>query len=65
MVRIDKKDIEIFSGARTKDGLLKFSKKDYYDVLCGLKSLVDKHGNTVELEGELSENQELFLRREE
>lgn len=60
-IRIDDKDVEIFSGARVGDALLKYSEKEYQAVREGKKQVKDKRNNRVELGGELSDNQWLYI----
>lgn len=60
-VQINDKEIEIFTGATVKDVLLKYSKEKYQLALCGKAIIVDKNNNPVELNGEVSEGQRLYL----
>jgi len=62
IVHVENQEIDIFSGALVKDALLKYSKTEYHEVLNGTKQTVDKWGNRVETDGELSENQKLFIK---
>jgi hypothetical protein len=60
-IRVNDTEIEIFSGARVKDVLLKFSKDQYREVSSGRKIVTDKYKNPVDLQGELSDAQQLYL----
>ena len=61
-VFINNKKIEIFTGARVKDALLKYSKKDYHLVLKGERAVVDTKGNEISLDGEVSEGEIFFIK---
>jgi hypothetical protein len=54
-VFIDNQEIEIFSGARVGDVLMKYSDDDYHQVLAWEKVIVDEQGNRYSLDGEISE----------
>jgi len=54
-ISINNREIEIFSGARVKDALMKYSVEDYHHVMKGKKMVVDKMGNRSSLDGEISE----------
>ena len=60
-VRMNDKIIEIFTGATVKDVLLKYSKKKYQSALKGKMIVVDENNNPVELNGEVSEGQRLYI----
>lgn len=60
-VQMNDKEIEIFAGARVRDVVLKFSKQAYRTTLSGQTTIVDKNNNPVDLEGEVSDNQRLYL----
>jgi hypothetical protein len=55
------KEIEIFAGARVQDVVLKFSKQAYKTTLSGQATILDKNNNPVDLEGEVSDGQRLYL----
>jgi hypothetical protein len=55
------KEIEIFAGARVQDVVLKFSKQAYQTALSGKTTILDKNNNPVDLEGEVSDGQRLYL----
>ncbi|HLP46470.1 MAG TPA: hypothetical protein VK186_18065 [Candidatus Deferrimicrobium sp.] len=59
-VQMNDNVIEIFAGARVKDVLLKHSQEKYRSALCGEIIIVDKNGNPVDLDGEVSEGQRLY-----
>lgn len=58
---LDDEVVEIFSGARVKDVLLKFSSDALEAVVSKKLQVIDRWGNPVDLEGQLSENQQLHL----
>jgi hypothetical protein len=60
-IRINETDIEIFSGARVMDALLRYSKNQYRDVMQGKKQVTDHRHHPLGLEGELSEYQQLYI----
>lgn len=53
-VFINNQEVELFSGARVKDALMKYSLKEYYLVMEGEKVIVDDMGNRYSLDGEIS-----------
>lgn len=57
---INDRGLEIFSGARVRDALLKYSKKEYREVAERKKKVTDKRKNPLDLEGELSDAQQLY-----
>lgn len=61
IVYLNEKKIETFAGARVKDALLKYSKEKYRDALSDKIRVTDIYDNTVHLEGELSDDQRLYL----
>jgi len=62
-IRINDKMIEIFSGARVRDALLKYSAREYHAVDEDKKQVTDKRGNRVDLDGELSDGQRLYIKK--
>ena len=58
---INDRELEIFSGARVRDALLKYSKKQYQAVKEGKKKITDKRKNPLDLDGELSAAQQLYI----
>jgi hypothetical protein len=61
IVLMNEKEIEIFSGARVGDALLKYSKEEYRAVSRGKKQVTDKWGNPHQLDGELTDEQHLYI----
>ena len=59
---INDQEIEIFKGANLRDILRKFSKEEYYRVLDGEKSIVDKMDNQVLMDGELNEGDMFYIK---
>jgi hypothetical protein len=62
IVFLNDEKIETFAGARVRDAILKYSKEKYRAVLKGKILILDKHNNQVHPEGELSDDQRLYLR---
>ena len=60
-VRINDRTVEIFEGARVGDVLRKFSPSEWKAVDSGKKKIVDRHGNTVSLNGGLSGGEKLQI----
>jgi len=58
---LDGAAIDIFSGALVKDVLLKSSQETYNAVLTHNLQVLDQWGNAVGMDGQLEENQELYL----
>lgn len=61
IVYLNDRQLEIFEGARVKDAVLKFAKEKYRAVNAGETIVMDKHNNPVEPDGELSDDQRLYL----
>ena len=55
--------MDIFTGARVEDALLKYSGEEYQLIMKGDKILVDGNGNELCLDGELSEGECLFIEK--
>lgn len=62
-VWVNDQKIEIFTGARVKNALLKYSKHEYQAVLSGEKIMVDKNINPLDLEGELTESSRIYIKK--
>jgi sulfur carrier protein ThiS len=60
VVQMNDKEIELFSGARVRDALLKYSKDAYRSTRSGDTVVVDKNRNPVGMDGELSNGQRLY-----
>ena len=60
-VKINDQSVEIFEGARVSDVLRKFSPSEWKAVDSGKKKIVDRYGNTVSLNGELSGGETLRI----
>ncbi len=61
-ILVNDTEIEIFSGAKVKDALRKFSESLYGEVKKGKSEVKDKWNNCLELNGELSTGQRLFIK---
>jgi len=62
LIRINGKEIEIFSGARVMDALRRYSRAEWKQVQANKKKVYDVHGHEVALDGELGGGEELFIR---
>ncbi len=60
-ITINGTEVEVFVGARVKDALLKYSRQAEQATREGEKRVTDARGNTLDLEGALSENQQLLI----
>ncbi len=61
IVHLNDREIEIFSGARVRDVVLKFSEEAYREVISGKISVTDHYRNPVEPRGEVSGGQQFYL----
>ncbi|MGE5342852.1 MAG: hypothetical protein ACM3SY_15370 [Candidatus Omnitrophota bacterium] len=61
-VYVNDQELNLFSGALVKDALFAYSEEAHESVRKGEKKVMDKWGNTVELNGELSDGQILFVK---
>jgi sulfur carrier protein ThiS len=59
-IKVNGQTIEIFTGARVKDALHKYSREEWTQVRDNKKTVRDGHGHEVELDGELCGGEELF-----
>jgi len=63
IVFLNDRQLEIFEGARVKDAVLKYSKEKYRSTRSGETVVTDKYDNTVDPEGELADDQRLYLKK--
>lgn len=61
-IKINDTELEIFSGARVKDALLKYSQPLYEAALQGKPVVTDRWQNILDPDGALSENQHLLVK---
>jgi hypothetical protein len=61
-IKVNGQVIEIFSGARVKDALLKYSGAELKLVKKNIKKVCDRRGHEVGLDGELSGGEEFYIR---
>lgn len=61
-IKVNDQTIEIFSGARVKDVLRKYSSAEWKLVQKNEKKICDRHGHEVALDGELSDGEEFFIK---
>ena len=64
-IKVNGQVIEIFSGARVKDLLRKYSSAEWKLVQKNEKKVCDRHGHEVALDGELSGGEEFFIKNVE
>ncbi|MCP4147341.1 MAG: hypothetical protein GY757_06280 [bacterium] len=60
-LQLDDQKIEVFAGARVRDVLMKYSEEVYKNVLSGKQNVVDKYGNHIDLDGAVSNWQQLSV----
>ena len=60
-VKVNEKKVEIFSGACVKDAVRKYSRTAWKRVRDHHKSVFDRYGHELALDGELSGGEELFV----
>jgi sulfur carrier protein ThiS len=61
-IKVNQKEIEVFSGALVKDALQKYSRHEWLQVQKNEKAVYDRHGHEVADDGELVDGQELFVK---
>ena len=61
-IKVNNQAIEIFSGARVRDVLRKYSRAEWKLVLENKKKVCDRHGHEVDLDGELNGGEEFILK---
>ena len=62
-IKVNDQTVEIFSGARVRDVLRKYSRAEWTQVRKNEKTVCDRHGHEVGLDGELTGGEELFIKR--
>jgi sulfur carrier protein ThiS len=60
-IKVNDHEIEIFSGARVRDVLRKYSGSELKRVRKNEKKVCDQHGHEIALDGELSGGEEIFI----
>ncbi|HUU06545.1 MAG TPA: hypothetical protein VMZ49_11790 [Patescibacteria group bacterium] len=61
-IKVNDREIEIFSGACVKDALRKFSRREWKQVQQNRKAAFDRHGHEIGLDGELNGGEEIFIK---
>jgi hypothetical protein len=61
-VQINDETIELFYGARLKDAVGKYSRTELKCILNKTKQIVDRYGHQVELDGEVSDGDDFYIR---
>ena len=61
-IKVNGQAIEIFSGATVGDALRQYSQAEWKKVRDNCKTVCDRHGHALELDGELSGGDELLTR---
>jgi len=62
LIKVNDQTIEIFAGARVRDVLHKYSRAEWTRVRKNEKTVTDRHGHEVGLDGELNGGEELFIK---
>lgn len=62
-IKVNGREVEIFSGACVRDVLRKYSKITWKQVQKGSKTVFDGHGYEVGLDGELRDGDRLAVKR--
>lgn len=62
-VVINDKIISVFKGAKVRDAVRSYSMEEFQDVNKGEKIVVDHSGNQVSLGGELTQNQNIKIKK--
>jgi len=62
-IKVNEETVEIFAGACVKDAVLKYSRTAWKQVQDQKKTVFDLHGHEVAPDGELSEGDELFVKK--
>ena len=63
IVFLNDRQLELFEGARVKDAVLNYSKEEYRSTRAGETIVTDKYENAIDPEGELSDDQRLYLKK--
>lgn len=61
-IKVNDQAIEIFSGAKIRDVLRKYSSSELKLVQKNEKKVCDRHGHEVAIDGELSGDEEFFIK---
>jgi hypothetical protein len=61
-IKVNEQIIEIFSGARVRDALRKYSRAEWKQVQKNEKKVCDRHGHEIGLDGELNGGEELLIK---
>jgi hypothetical protein len=62
-VYVNNHEVEIFRGARVNDAVRSYSMRSSRKLLKDHLKVIDRYGNTTEPDGELSEGQQLYLKK--
>lgn len=60
---VNDKKLEVFSGARVKNALRKYSEEEYQAVLSGDKQAADAYGHPLDMDGELAQGNKITIIR--
>jgi hypothetical protein len=60
---INEKEIEIFGGADIESAVRLFDKAVLGKIKKGKSEVCDKHGNHIDISGELHENSRIFIKK--
>lgn len=62
-IKVNDRTVEIFSGARVADALRAYSLVTWKQVQQGSKTVCDRHGHEIALDGELAEGTQIRVKR--
>lgn len=60
-IKVNDKPVKVFSGARVRHAIRKYSVEDYEKVQEGSEQIRDRYGNEIKLGGELTGGEEFFV----
>ena len=61
-VNVNGRPVEIFAGAKVRDVLRRYSRVEWKRVRDGGRTVCDRHGHEIGLDGELTGGEELITR---
>jgi len=61
-IQINEETIELFEGARLLDAIRKYSPDELKQIEKKTKQIVDRKGNRLDLDGELSDGDDFYIK---
>lgn len=61
-IQINEETVELFEGARLLDAVRKYSPEELKRIEKKTKQIVDRNGNQLELDGELSDGDDFYIK---